>query len=52
MKKKKKDNSWVWSCNYVKDCNKSSYYHVCTDVTKGKHIYICPKHLKVYLGYD
>ena len=41
------DNWMVWTCNYKEGCNKPSYYHLCTD---GRHKYICPKHLKEYLG--
>ncbi len=44
------DGDWlVWKCNYVKGCNKGSYY---STTINNKHVYICPEHLNEYLGYD
>ncbi len=46
------DHSFVWNCNYLKGCNKPSYFHLCTPSTNGKHVYICEDHLNDYLGYS
>ena len=52
MKEPWEDQEPIWKCNYVEGCNKSSYYHVCTNHTKNSHIFICPEHLDEYLGLE
>jgi len=46
----KRDEWGMWECNYVKGCKKPSYYHT-TAHAKGRHVYICPEHLKEFLGF-
>ena len=49
----KRDIWGRWECNYKEGCKKSSYYHTtCIEGRRGRHVYICPKHLTEYLGFN